>query len=370
MRIAVNTRLLIPNKLDGIGWFTHEVLQRLVKMRPNDEFLFLFDRTFSDEFIYADNVWAKELFPQARHPLLYRMYFEYSITKALKQWKADLFFSPDGFLSTKSRVPQIPVIHDINFEHRPEDLPKSYANYYRSYFPRFAKKADKIITVSDFSKNDISNSYSIESSKIHVAHNGYNPAYRQLSGVEKTEARGRFADNKPYFIFVGNFSYRKNIHGIVQAYDEYRRSGGMSKFVFVGNPLWHYTEMDNALAKSMYADDIVFPGRLEINDLVLALGGAQALVFPSYFEGFGIPVLEAFAAGTPVICSNNTSLPEVAGTAALFTNPENIQRLAEHMHTIEKNNLTTERLIQKGLEKKNKFSWDSTANKVKDALFT
>ena len=79
MRIAVNTRLLIPNKLDGIGWFTHEVLQRLVKMRPNDEFLFLFDRTFSDEFIYADNVWAKELFPQARHPLLYRMYFEYSI---------------------------------------------------------------------------------------------------------------------------------------------------------------------------------------------------------------------------------------------------------------------------------------------------
>ena len=370
MRIAVNTRLLIPNKLDGIGWFTHEVMQRLVKMRPEDEFLFLFDRAFSDEFIYGENVWAKELFPQARHPLLYRMYFEYSIPKALKQWKADLFFSPDGFLSTKTRVPQIPVIHDINFEHRPEDLPKSYASYYRSYFPRFAQKAEKIITVSDFSKKDISDTYKIDSAKIHVAHNGCNTAYRPLTSVEKMGARGRFADNKPYFIFIGNFSFRKNIHGIVKAYDQYRRTGGTSKFVFVGNPLWHYNEMDDALASSMYADDIIFPGRLEIEDLVLALGGSQALLFPSYFEGFGIPVLEAFAAGTPVICSNVTSLPEVAGTAALYAEPEDIEGLSVHMHTIEKNNSTSAKLIHQGIQQKNKFSWDSTANKVNDTLFS
>ena len=370
MRIAVNTRLLIPNKLDGIGWFSHEVLQRLVKMRPDDEFLFLFDRTFSDEFIYGENVWAKELFPQARHPLLYRMYFEYSVPKALKQWKADLFFSPDGFLSTKTRTPQIPVIHDINFEHRPEDLPKSYANYYRSYFPRFAKKAEKIITVSEFSKNDIAHTYDIDSEKIHVAQNGYNPAYRPLTSLEKTEARGRYSDNKPYFIFIGNFSYRKNIHGIVNAYDEYRRSGGTSKLLFVGNPLWHYKEMDDALAESMYADDIKFPGRLEIQDLVLALGAAQALLFPSYYEGFGIPILEAFAAGTPVICSNNTSLPEVAGDAALFANPDDKTMLSEHMHSVEKNISVSQKLIQQGLEQKSNFSWDITANKVNDALFS
>ena len=124
MRIAVNTRLLISGKLDGIGWFSHEVLRRLARDCPEHEFLFIFDRAFDNEFLYEENVWAKVLFPQARHPLLYRMYFEYSVPKALKQWRADLFFSPDGFLSTRTTIPQIPVIHDINFEHRPEDLPK------------------------------------------------------------------------------------------------------------------------------------------------------------------------------------------------------------------------------------------------------
>lgn len=370
MRIAVNTRLLLSGKLDGIGWFSHEVLKRLVAMRPEDEFLFLFDRTFDDEFIYSDNVWAKELFPQARHPLLYRMYFEYSVPKALKQWKADLFFSPDGFLSTRTRVKQIPVIHDINFEHRPQDLPKSYSSYYRSYFPEFAKRADKIITVSEFSANDISDTYGVDRSKIHVAHNGFNPAFRQLKPIEITEAKAKYARNADYFLFVGNFSYRKNIHGIVKAYDQYKTSGGTSKLVLVGNPLWHYKEMDEALAQSMYAEDIIFPGHLAINDLVLAMGGAKALLFPSYFEGFGIPIIEAFAAGTPVICSDVTSIPEVAGDAALYAGPEDIEQISEHMLAIEKNISLAETLKKQGLKRKLNFSWDITANKVNDTLFS
>ena len=217
--------------------------------------------------------------------------------------------------------------------------------------------------------SDIVETYDIEASKITVAHNGFNTAYKPLTERQVTEARGRFSDNKPYFIFIGNFSYRKNIHGIVKGYDHYRNQGGTSKFVMVGNPLWHYKEMDHALAESNYAEDIIFTGRLEIEDLVMAMGGAQALVFPSFFEGFGIPVVEAFACGTPVICSNNTSLPEIAGDAALFVDAHDTDAIGTKMHMIEKNISNTKTLIDKGFQRKENFSWEHTANKVKTALF-
>lgn len=369
MRIAVNTRLLISGKLDGIGWFSHEVMRRIVRDCPQHEFLFIFDRTFDDEFMYADNVWAKVLFPQARHPLLYRMYFEYSIPKALKQWRAELFFSPDGFLSTRTTIPQIPVIHDINFEHRPEDLPKSYANYYRDYFPRFARKAKRILTVSDYSAQDISETYNIDRSSIHVAHNGYNESYRALTSEEIKKAQSKFSKGKPYFIFIGNFSFRKNVHGIVAAYDRYRIAGGEHNLLLVGNPLWRYAEMDEALAESAYAHDIIFTGHLSIDDLTLALGGATSLLFPSFFEGFGIPIVESFAAGVPVICSNLTSLPEVAGDAALFNGPEDYDQMAANMRSLETESNLRESLIASGKIQLQKFSWDKTADKVKKVLF-
>jgi glycosyltransferase involved in cell wall biosynthesis len=369
MRIAVNTRSLITGKLDGIGWFTHEVMKRVVATTPEHEFLFLFDRSFDPEFIYADNVLGKVLFPQARHPLLYRMYFEYSVPKAVKQWKADLFFSTDGILSSRLRIPQIPVIHDLNFEHRPEDLPKKFSNYYRTYFPQFAARASKIITVSDFSASDITSTYGVAREKIQVAHNGANQAYRALSEEEIAKTKKQYSGGKPYIIFVGNFSFRKNIHGVVESYNLYRNSGGQGKLLMVGNPLWSYPEMDQTLAQSTYAEDIVFTGHLDIDHLVLVMGSAQTLLFPSYFEGFGIPVIEAFMANVPVVTSDCTSLPEVAGDAALFASPDDHIALAKNLIAIESNQELREKLIRAGVDQAKKFNWDLTAEKVKSALF-
>ena len=106
MRIAVNTRLLLKDKLEGIGWFTFEVFSRIVKAHPEHEFLFFFDRSYAKEFVFADNVTPIVLFPQARHPLLFNFWFDYSVTKALKRYQADIFFSPDGMLSLKTKIPQ------------------------------------------------------------------------------------------------------------------------------------------------------------------------------------------------------------------------------------------------------------------------
>jgi len=181
MRIAVNTRFLLYNKLEGIGTFSFEVLKRLVANNPQHQFIFLFDRPWHASFVFAENVEPYQIFPPARHPFLFVWWFEWSVAKALKKTKADIFFSPDGYLSLRSKIPQITVFHDLAFEHYPKDVPYLAAKHYRYFFPRYAKKAAKILTVSQFSKIDIIAQYRIDERKIEVVYNGVNELYKPVN---------------------------------------------------------------------------------------------------------------------------------------------------------------------------------------------
>ena len=172
MIIAVNTRLLLHNKLQGIGWFSYETLSRIAREHPEHTFHFFFDRPFHEEFIFSDNVVPHVLFPQARHPILYYLFFEFAVTRALKKVKADVFLSPDGYLSLRTDVPSVQVIHDLNFEHFPEFVPFLERKFYRYFFPRYAQKATRIATVSSYSKQDIIDLYNQPESKIDVVYNG------------------------------------------------------------------------------------------------------------------------------------------------------------------------------------------------------
>ncbi|MFN3342698.1 MAG: hypothetical protein ACK40M_08385, partial [Flavobacteriales bacterium] len=122
MRIAVNTRFLLPGKMEGFGWYSYETLRRIVVAHPEHEFIFLFDRPFDRRFVFASNVIPIVIGPQARHPFLFWIWLEVSVKRALKKYKADVFVSPDGYLSLGTAVPSVAVIHDLNFEHYPKDL--------------------------------------------------------------------------------------------------------------------------------------------------------------------------------------------------------------------------------------------------------
>lgn len=172
MKIVVNTRSLLANKLDGIGWFTYQTLIRITMAHPEHEFIFLFDRPYSTEFVFDENVRPVVLFPPARHPFLYIWYYQWSVRKLLNKVKPDIFLSTDGMLVLGSKTKQVAVIHDINFLHYPKDLKLLYSLYYNYFVPKFAKQANAIATVSEFSKSDICKNYSIEPSKITVVCNG------------------------------------------------------------------------------------------------------------------------------------------------------------------------------------------------------
>ena len=140
MHIAVNTRLLLPGKLEGIGHYTNETMSRIVRQHPEHQFTFLFDRPFDPRFVYADNVTPKVVFPPARHPFLWWLWFEMAIPRALRQCKADVFLSPDNYCSLRTDVPTVMVLHDIIFEHFPQHIPPLVSRYYRHYVPSIAAK--------------------------------------------------------------------------------------------------------------------------------------------------------------------------------------------------------------------------------------
>src|SRR5512147_3242428 len=150
MIIAVNTRLLIPGKIEGIGRFSLETLRIITQNHPEHRFVFIFDRPFSDEFIFSSNIIPEIAFPPARHPFLWYAFFEFGIPRILNKYAPSLFFSPDGWLTLNTKTRSLPVIHDLNFFHYPEFLPFTVRQYYNYFFPRFIRKADRIVTVSEF----------------------------------------------------------------------------------------------------------------------------------------------------------------------------------------------------------------------------
>ncbi|HAQ20218.1 MAG TPA: glycosyltransferase family 1 protein [Prolixibacteraceae bacterium] len=362
MIIAVNTRLLLQGKLEGIGWFTRETLSRITRDHPEHQFLFIFDRPFAAEFVFNENVTPIVLSPPTRHPFLWYIWFELQIPRILKKYKADLFFSPDGYLSLSTPTRQLAAIHDINFAHRPKDLPWLTAQYYNYFFPRFARKARRIVTVSFFSKEDILRTYKIGSDKIDVVYNGVNTLYTPTSGEEKEKTKAGYSGGKEYFLFIGSLHPRKNICGLLRAYDAFRTSIDTdTKLLIVGESMFKTTDIELTYEGMRYKDDVVFTGRLSNEELHQVLGASLALTFVPFFEGFGIPVIEAMNAGVPVICSNTTSLPEVGGHAVLYVDPFSLDQIRDAMIKIFQDKELREMLISKGFAQKEKFSWDKTA---------
>ncbi|MBL0329866.1 MAG: glycosyltransferase family 4 protein [Bacteroidetes bacterium] len=367
MEIVVNTRLLIQNKLEGIGWFTYETLRRITAKHPEHHFVFLFDRDFDEDFIFSDNVTPLILSPQARHPILFYWWFEFSVANFLNRFKPDLFLSPDGYLSLKANCKQLAVIHDINFEHHPKDVSWMVRKYYTHFFPKFAKKATRIATVSEFSKKDIVDCYKTNPSLIDVVYNGCNQAYIPISHDLKIKTKQTFSSGCDYFLFVGALQPRKNISRLFEAFDSFKASEKNDvKLVIVGEKYRWTKEIKETYLSMKFKEDVIFTGRLNTNDLHHFIASALAMTYIPYFEGFGIPILEAMNCDTPVITSNITSMPEVAGDAALLVDPFSVDSISKAMIYMYKDADMRQSLIEKGRKRKLDFSWDKTA----DALWS
>jgi glycosyltransferase involved in cell wall biosynthesis len=361
MNIGVNARHLLENKLEGIGWYSFEILKRIVALRPNDHFFFFYDRK-TPPLVKRENITNVIVYPQARHPILFKIWYNFSLSLFFKKYKIDCFFSPDGFLSLSSSIRQIGVIHDLNFEHYPKDLPKHILRYYKKNMPLFAKKASNIVTVSNFSKEDICKKYKVSSKKVKVIYNGGGSNFIPLSAHERKDFINSKNNGRPYFIYVGSLHKRKNIERMLKAFTIFNEKLKKMDFLIIGEPMWQkQLNLDGLL------DNVKFLGRKSGKDLSQLVASSSAMVYVSYFEGFGLPVLEGMMAGVPVVTSDKTSIPEVGGQAVIYTDPFSVDSIKnglieatskgrfEHFKTL-------------GLEQSKKFSWESSALEIANLL--
>ncbi len=369
MVIVVNTRLVIPGKLDGIGWFAYQTFWRIAQNNPEVDFRFVFDRKPSSELEFPPNVKAVVLWPQARHPFLYLWFFEKSLAKYLTKVKPDLFVSADGFLTIKYHGRQLPVIHDLNFMHRPKDLPFLVRTYYRYFFPRWAKVAFRIATVSEYSKNDIAKTFMVQPGKIDVVYNGANELFKPLPEEVANQTRRQRTDGKRFFVYVGTLHKRKNIENMLLAFDKFKSDTKSDhKFIVVGNYLFGKGRIENVVKSLKYKQDVVFTGRLNNQEMARVVGSAEALVLVSFFEGFGIPLIEAFYCDVPVITSEVTSLPEVAANAGLIVDPYSVSDIAHALTQMATRPDLRQSLVEKARMARQKFSWDKTAKLMMSSI--
>ena len=369
MIIAVNTRLLLKDRLEGIGWFSYETLKRITRQHPEHTFLFLFDRPYDPGFIFSDNIIPLVIAPQTRHPLLWYTWFEWSLPRILNKHKASLYFSPDGYMPLGLKIPSLIALHDINFHHRPADLPPSSRYYYRRFFPLFAAQTDRIVTVSEYSRKDIAKSYGLNPDKIDVVYNGVNKAFSPLKKEEIVRVRTDYTGGMPYFIFVGSFHPRKNLARLMKAFDLFREQSSVDyKLVIVGEKMFMTGDIDKTYDRLKHKQDILFTGRLSPEKLSDVMGAACGLTFVPLFEGFGIPLLEAMNCDIPILTSNTTSLPEIAGEAAIYCDPTDIQDISKGMLSLATRTDLQKALVSEGRKRRASFSWDITADKVWKSL--
>ncbi len=369
MRIAVNTRFLLPKQLEGFGWYTHEIARRLVDQHPEDEFLFLFDRPFDPRFVYAENVTPRVLFPPARHPFLWWWWFEQSVPQALQHWGADVFFSPDAYVSLRTQTPTVVTIHDLVPLHQPEGIPWMTRTYYQHYLPKFMQRADHILTVSEYVRQDIIQTGGVGPERVSVAYNGSRDGFVPLDDAEKQAVRAQFSQHQDYFFYTGAIHPRKNIPRLIRAFDQFKsRTVAPAKLLLAGRMAWQTGEVTQAYEQSRAKADIHFLGYVSEADLFRLTAAALAITYVSMSEGFGLPMLEAMHTDTPVLAANATCLPEVAGEAALLVDPYSETSISEGLEKLWTDRAFGQKLVEHGRRQREKFSWQTAADQVYMAL--
>ncbi|MCM8830086.1 MAG: glycosyltransferase family 4 protein, partial [Candidatus Omnitrophica bacterium] len=265
-----------------------------------------------------------------------------------------------------SHCPGIITLHDVSFLRYPEFFPKDIYWRLRISLLYSVRKAKKIITVSEFSKKEIINFYQIENDKVDVVYNGVSENFRPVSIEKNEKVLKKYGITKPYILSVSNLQPRKNLCRLIKAFVFLVKNNERFpyKLVIVGKKLWLYNEIFDEIRNSNFIERIVLTDYVPEQDLVYLYNCAEVFVYPSLYEGFGLPVLEAMACGCPVITSNISSLPEIAGNACILIDPYDIDAIAKAIHIVLTDIDLRARLKTAGLKQSQKFSWRRTAEET------
>jgi len=278
--------------------------------------------------------------------------------------RAALFHATEHLLMPLRRVPAVLTVHDLIFRRYPAHHKPLNRWYLNLTMPLYCRRASHVIAVSEQTKRDVIEAYGVPAEKITVIYEAASPNFAPQS-PEAIAAMGvQYGLPERYILSVGTIEPRKNLGRVLTAFERLRGEGLVDAFVIVGKKGWLYDDFFAQLDRSPARDAVIFPGWVADEDLPAMVAGAACLAFPSEFEGFGLPVLEAMACGTPVVCSNTSSLPEIAGDAALLVNPLDTDAIAAALRRVLSEPGLAAELRARGIAQAARFSWERAAQET------
>jgi glycosyltransferase involved in cell wall biosynthesis len=368
LRIGINGRSMFRN-MTGVQRYTHEITHALLRQRPADVSYQVFagrEARSAGTGLPLDT----SFFP-SDSPVRGLLWEQSLLKRMVKKAGIDVLFNPGNVAPLGPPVPSVITIHDLAFLLFPQYFSRAFRLYYRSAVPRMASEAAAIITDSQSSRLALEELLRIPSHKINVIPLGVSAEFRRRISREEIErVRSRYGLPEKFFLSLSSLEPRKNLHTVLAAYrllpEDVVRD---HKLVVVGAGNRVFADAGlSAAVSAMKPGTVILPGYVPSEDLPAIYRLSIALVFPSLYEGFGLPVLEAMAASTPVITSNRSSLPEVAGTAAVLVDPESREELAAAMELIATDSGTRNLLIERGKKRASGFTWEKSADLTLDVL--
>jgi glycosyltransferase involved in cell wall biosynthesis len=370
MKIAINANELCQPQTNGVKIYTYNILKYLAKKQFTA--VIYYQKKIEEKWdIESANLKHKLI----KWPFLFWTHFRFPIE--LWRDKPDIFFTPIQtvpFFLPKCKI--IVTIHDLAFLKFPNDFTFKDRLKLSFHTKRAVRKAEKIIVPSQATKKDIVKYYKIDSEKIEVIYHGFashQPTCNAfgIANTGRISAASRQQINK-YILFVGTIQPRKNIQGLIEAFEILKNNSQLSipnfQLIIVGGKGWLWKKVFEKVEKSKYKEDIIFTGQVSLKKLLEFYQNAEVFVLPSFYEGFGLPILEAMANGVPVIASNNSSMIEIVGNAGILINPYNPEEIAEAIKKIIQDKNFKEKLIEKGLKQAKKFTWEKCAEKTMKVL--
>lgn len=357
MRIAFLADPL-DRQYGGIHVYTREILNALTTIDKSNEYIII-RRDPKKEFPNAEEV----VVPYSTYPgyRLWRLF--YQIPKLLVKRKVDIVVEPAHFgpFNLPDKIKRITVIHDMTVFLYPEYHTFLSQWLQRKLFPRIIQNAHHIITNSHHTTTDVLHFFPNADDKISSVLLGKNNTYQP---TENEAVIQRYNLRTPYILYVGTLEPRKNIIKLIESFNRFKQDTGLPhQLVLVGKKGWKSKPMFKSIKNSPYTSDIIWLGYLDKNDLPSLYTMAEVFVYPSIYEGFGLPILEAMACGTPVITTHSSSLPEVGGQAVVYSDVESVQKLSQHITTLCTNPSEREKYRSLGLAQAQKFNWTKTAER-------